>query len=155
MAKEYDVIVPDTSIIVSGVLSRMIVSNDKHIKRIVIHEATIAELEHQANTNKTQGILGLEEIKKLQEMKKDHSYSLEFTGLRPHANQIRHSGSGEIDAMIRQAAYDEDALFMTSDKVQYEVALAKGIRAEYVSQETHKPELLLEKYFDEHTMSVH
>jgi len=45
MVTNYETIVPDTSIIIEGVLSRRIKSKEIKVGRIAIHEATLAELE--------------------------------------------------------------------------------------------------------------
>src|SRR3989338_10356313 len=93
-------IVPDTSVLIEGLLSDKI--KHKHIKtnEIIIHEAVIAELEHQANTNKAIGFLGLDEIKKLKKMSKDEGFELSYKGQRPKAAEIRHASLGEIDSLI-------------------------------------------------------
>ena len=69
---------------------------------------------------------------------------------------MRLAGSGEIDAMIRQLAVEYDATFVTSDKVQAQVARATGIDVIYLKPEDGemKP-LAMMKYFTDDTMSVH
>jgi ATPase len=69
---------------------------------------------------------------------------------------MRLAGSGEIDAMIRQLAVDYQATFVTSDKVQAQVARATGIAVTYLKPEQGelKP-LAIMKYFSDDTMSVH
>ncbi|MBI2659902.1 PIN domain-containing protein [Candidatus Woesearchaeota archaeon] len=151
-----DKIVPDTSVIIEGLLSEK-VSND-HIKskEIIIHEAVIAELEHQANMGKAIGFLGLDEIKRIKKLSLQKGFELSFKGSRPKAAEIRHASLGEIDSMIRQLAFDEDATLITSDKVQSEVALAKGMKVIYYRRpEKGLRKLKLERFFDETTMSVH
>ena len=44
-----DKIVPDTSVIIEGLLSEKLRQNHIKSSEIIIHEAVIAELEHQAN----------------------------------------------------------------------------------------------------------
>ena len=148
-------IVPDTSVIIEGLLSDKIKNNEIKANEIIIHEAVLAELEHQANLGKAVGFLGLDEIKRLKDLAANN-FEFSFRGERPRAAEIRHASLGEIDAMIRQLAYDEDAALITSDKVQSEVALARGIKVLYFK----KPErgikkLKLDRFFDETTMSVH
>ena len=125
-------IVPDTSVIIEGLLSDKIRNNEIKANEIIIHEAVLAELEHQANLGKAIGFLGLDEIKRIKELA-SNNFELSFRGERPRAVEIRHASLGEIDAMIRQLAYDEDATLITSDKVQSEVALARGIK-EFISK---------------------
>tara|TARA_B100000315_G_scaffold19558_1_gene17175 strand:+ start:594 stop:2456 length:1863 start_codon:yes stop_codon:yes gene_type:complete len=148
-------IVPDTSVIIEGLLSTKIKNSEIKTNEIIIHEAVLAELEHQANMGKSIGFVGLEEVKRLKDIAKD-SFKVSYMGDRPRAAEIRHASLGEIDAMIRQLAYDEDATLITSDKVQWEVALARGIKTIYFrGPERGIKKLKLERFFDETTMSVH
>ncbi|MBS3098475.1 Flp pilus assembly complex ATPase component TadA [Candidatus Woesearchaeota archaeon] len=146
-------LVPDTSVIIEGLLSEKIKKKEIDVKEVIIHEAVIAELEHQANLGKAIGFLGLDEIKRIRELAKN--FELKFRGVRPKAVEIRHASLGEIDSLIRQLAYDEDATLITSDKVQSEVALARGIKVIYFKPEISIKKLKLEKFFDNTTMSVH
>jgi len=149
-------VVPDTSVIIEGLLSDKIKKNEIKTNEIIIHEAVLAELEHQANQGKSIGFVGLEEITKLRELAAKYSISIDFRGERPRAAEIRHASVGEIDALIRQLAYDEDATLITSDKVQSEVSLARGIKSIYFrGPERGLKKLKLERFFDETTMSVH
>ena len=149
-------IVPDTSVIIEGLLSERLRNNHIKANEIIIHEAVIAELEHQANLGKAIGFLGLDEIKRMKKLSPEKGFELVFKGARPHAAEIRHASLGEIDSLIRQLAYDEDATLITSDKVQSEVALAKGMKVIYYRRpEKGLRKLKLERFFDETTMSVH
>ena len=149
-------IVPDTSVIIEGLLSEKVRNNQIKSNEIIIHEAVIAELEHQANLGKAIGFLGLDEIKRIKKLSTEKGFELSFKGSRPRAADIRHASLGEIDSLIRQLAYDEDATLITSDKVQSEVALAKGMKAIYYKRpEKGLRKLKLERFFDETTMSVH
>jgi len=149
-------IVPDTSIIIEGLLSAKIKNSEIKTNEIIIHEAVLAELEHQANMGKSVGFVGLEEIRSLRELAAKNNISLVFRGERPRAVEIRHASLGEVDALIRQLAFDEDATLITSDKVQWEVALARGIKTIYFrGPERGLKKLKLERFFDETTMSVH
>ena len=61
-------IVPDTSVIIEGLLSDRLSKKEIETSEIIIHEAVIAELEHQANLGKAIGFLGLDEIKRIKEL---------------------------------------------------------------------------------------
>ena len=149
-------IVPDTSVIIEGLLSEKIRNNNIKSNEIIIHEAVIAELEHQANLGKAIGFLGLDEIKRIKKLSTERGFELSFKGSRPKAAEIRHASLGEIDSLIRQLAYDEDATLVTSDKVQSEVGSAKGMKVIYYKRpEKGLRKLKLERFFDETTMSVH
>ena len=93
-------IVPDTSVIIEGLLTDKINNNEIRINEIIIHEAVLAELEHQANQGKSIGFVGLEEIKKIRGLA-DTNLKVSFMGDRPRASEIRHASSGEVDALIR------------------------------------------------------
>ncbi|MBI2651116.1 Flp pilus assembly complex ATPase component TadA [Candidatus Woesearchaeota archaeon] len=149
-------IVPDTSVIIEGLLSEKISNKEVIANEIILHEAVLAELEHQANLGKAIGFLGLDEIKKIKEFSAKHDYLLSFKGERPRASEIRYASLGEIDSLIRQLAFDEDATLITSDKVQSEVALARSVKVIYFKKpDKGLKKLKLEKFFDETTMSVH
>ena len=149
-------IVPDTSVIIEGILSECIRNKKISFSEIIIHEAVIAELEHQANSGKAIGFLGLDEIKRIKGLSTESGFVISFKGQRPKAADIRHASLGEVDSLIRQLAYDEDATLITSDKVQSEVALAKGMKIVYYKRpEKGIRKLKLERFFDEATMSVH
>ena len=153
---ESEKIVPDTSVIIEGLLSDKIKKNEIKTNEIILHEAVLAELEHQANLGKAIGFLGLDEIKRIKLLSEKDNFVLSFKGARPRAAEIRNASLGEIDSMIRQLAYEEDATLITSDKVQSEVAIARGIKSIYFKKpEKAVKKLKLEKFFDETTMSVH
>ena len=146
--------VPDTSVIIEGTVSKLI--KEKKISGIIIiSNAAVAELETQANKGKEIGFLGLDELKKLQELKKEKKIQLRFTGERPTIDQIKFSKTGEIDAIIRQIAYKEGAILITADKVQSESAKAYGLEVKFIEHKTPKEKLEIEKFFDDQTMSVH
>jgi len=153
MGKAIEKLVPDTSVIIEAILSSKLKKKGISFNELIIHEAVLAELEHQANVGKASGFLGLKEIKKLRGLSEKNKFTIRIAGTRPRASEIKYAGLGEIDNLIRQLAYDEDAVLITSDKVQARVAEAKGIAVEYVAVKLKK--LKLEKYFDKTTMSVH
>ena len=146
--------VPDTSVIIEKIVSNLI--KEKKINgTIIIPNAVVAEIESQANKRRETGFLGLEELKELQELKKQNKIDLQFMGNRPTVDQIRFAKSGEIDALIRQIAYDHSAILITADIVQAESARVYGLEVEFIEHQKPKTKLSLEKYFDDRTMSVH
>ncbi len=149
--------VTDTSVLIDGRISQMLERGDfEEGSVIIVPEAAIAELEAQANKGKLTGIQGLEEVARIREICKTKGISLLFLGERPNPEQIKLAKAGEIDAIIRKVAEDEDAVLITSDRVQYTVALAKGIKAIYVKQERIKPEdTIIMSFFTEDTASIH
>ncbi|HLE06281.1 MAG TPA: PIN domain-containing protein, partial [Candidatus Nanoarchaeia archaeon] len=109
--------VPDTSVIIEEILSKEILEGTLS-GTILIHNAVVAELEHQANTGQEIGLIGLKEIKTLRELSEQGKITLEFIGERPSAEQIKYAKKGEIDALIRKNTYDNNATLITADLVQ-------------------------------------
>ncbi len=56
----------DTSIVIEGIASREIKAKKLKGTLLIPHQV-VAELEHQANKNQEIGLLGLEELQKLQD----------------------------------------------------------------------------------------
>ncbi|GIU70275.1 MAG: ATPase [Candidatus Woesearchaeota archaeon] len=148
-------IVPDTSVLIEGLLSKQIEHEEILPKEIIIHEASLSELEAQANTGREIGFLGLEELKKLLELSKKKKFQIRFLGDKPTENDIINARKGGIDSLIRNLAYSINATLVTTDKVQALTAEAKGINVILIKVEQAVKSLTLEKYFDETTMSVH
>src|SRR3989344_4069214 len=152
---EEKIYVADTSVIIEGLVSQFIKSK-KIAGKILIPKAVMAELENQANTGQEIGFLGLEELQTLQKLSKDGKIELSFSGERPNLYQIAHAkDGGEIDALIRDIAYNEGAILITADKVQSESARALGMEVIYHHHEALDKKLEVEKYFDVSTMSAH
>jgi ATPase len=148
-------LVPDTSVVIEGVISEKLQSKELEVEQILIHEAIIAELEHQANENKEIGFVGLAELKKLRELSTALGFSIEFSGKRPNAMDIKFAKSGEIDNLIRTLALETGATLYTADKVMSDVAETKGISVIFEKIEIHPKKMIIEKFFDASTMSVH
>ncbi len=148
-------IVPDTSAIINGVVSRMIESGEWEGSEVHIHNATLTELEIQANKNRDTGFVGLEEIQRLQAFAKEGRITLRFDGRRPTPEEIKYGRFGLVDALIRDLALELKATFVTSDHVQAEVARAYGLDVVYVPPTRVHGDPEFTQYFDGHTMSVH
>ena len=91
--------------------------------------------------------MGLDELKKLQELKKEGKIELRFVGPRPTPDQIKYAKSGEIDAMIRQIAYEESSTLITADIVQAESARVYGLEVKFIEQVPLKEKLSIEIKF--------
>lgn len=152
---ELNTIVPDTSAVVEGLISKIISENNLDYPEVIIPEAVVCELEHQANANRQEGINGLKELQKLQEAQNDGELAISFKGKRPTNCDIKYAKSGEIDAIIRDVAKSEFGTLITNDKVQCETAKAQGIPVYYVKQEYKEEELSIASLFDDETMSIH
>jgi ATPase len=149
-------IVPDTSAVIDGRITQMIRSGEYKDGTIIIPEAVVAELEAQANQGREIGFSGLTELQELSRLAKEGTIELRYVGERPSLDQVKLASGGEIDALIRKAALEHGARFITSDVVQAEVARAKGLDVVYL-----KPQmgdfapLAIDRFFDENTMAVY
>ncbi len=151
--EEEETYVADTSVIIEGIISRM-VKEGKIRGRIVVHKVTISELENQANQGKVVGFLGLKEVNRLRKLANEGLIKFEIVGERPRIQDIKYAHTGAIDAIIRDLAWELNAILITSDRVQAEVARALGVKVLYIEPKP-KLKLKIEKYFDNKTMSVH
>ncbi|NOZ82244.1 MAG: Flp pilus assembly complex ATPase component [Euryarchaeota archaeon] len=142
------ILVPDTSVIVDGRITRLV--QERPGVRVVIAEAVVAELEHQANQGRESGYRGLEELITLRQLHKDGVIELEFHGARPHEREFY-----AIDDIIRRTAAELGGTLVTSDRIQAMVAEAKGIEVLYLRKEESRRMPRILEYFDDSTMSVH
>jgi len=150
-----DKFVLDTSVIIDGKVPDIIRDKIEQNSQIIIPVAVLDELQAQASTNKSQGIEGLLEIKRIRDVCKTRKINLEFTGTRPTMEEIRLAKHGRIDAIIKDIALEKDATLITCDYVQHLVSEAHGIKSIHISSSKENSKLQFEKYFDNDTMSVH
>ena len=148
-------IIPDTSAVIIGAVSKIIEKENLDYPEIIVPEAVVCELEHQANADRREGINGLNELQHLQHMQEEGEIAVSFKGKRPTNYDIKYAKSGEIDALIRDLARSEFGTLLTNDKVQAETAKAQGIPVYYYEQKYVEKELTIAKFFDDETMSVH
>ena len=148
-------IIPDTSAVIIGAVSDILEKDDLDYPEIIVPEAVVCELEHQANANRSEGHKGLRELQKLQSLQDEGELAITFKGRRPTNYDIRYAKSGEIDSIIRDLARSEMGTLITNDRVQAEVAKSQGIPVYYYEQKITQKPLSIEKYFDENTMSIH
>ena len=150
-----DKFVLDTSVIIDGKVPDIIRDKIEQNSQIIIPVAVLDELQAQASTNKSQGIEGLLEIKRIRDVCKTRKINLEFTGTRPTMEEIRLAKHGRIDAIIKDIALEKDATLITCDYVQHLVSEAHGIKSIHIRSSKENSKLQFEKYFDNDTMSVH
>ncbi len=145
-------LVPDTSVIVDGRFSEIITSQE--VEEVIIPEAIIAEVEHQANRGLSTGFSALTELKKIREICQERKIKLSFCGSRPEEWQIRHAKEGEVDNIIRECARETGAILVTGDSVQRHIAEVKGIDVMYLESKR-EVRVRIEDFFTPDTMSVH
>jgi ATPase len=150
-----DKFVLDTSVIINGNVPEIIQDKIKQNSQIIIPIAVLDELQAQASMNKSHGLEGLLEIKRIRDECKARKISLEFAGTRPTIEEIRLAKHGRIDAIIKDIALENDATLITCDYVQHLVSEAHGIKSIHISSTKEDSKLQFEKYFDNDTMSVH
>jgi ATPase len=143
-------IVPDTSVLIDGRITRLIRKKEHHGSIILIPEAVVAELENQANYGKESGFKGLDELALLRKYADKKIIGLQFVGKRPTVSEFK-----DNDEIIRNVAKENDATLLTSDRIQARIARSKGINIRYLKPRRPKRKLRILDYFDEETMSVH
>ncbi len=148
-------IIPDTSAVIIGAISDIVEKENLDYPEIIVPEAVVCELEHQANSNRPEGLKGLKELQKLQRMQDEGQLAISFKGRRPASHDIKHAKNGEIDSIIRDVARSEMGRLVTNDKVQAEVAKSQGIPVYFYEQTYSEKPFSFEKYFDDKTMSLH
>ncbi len=140
-------VLPDTSVVIDGRFRDFLEENKVEV--VLIHEAVVAEIEHQAVKGKTSGESGLEELRMIREICERQDVPIDFVGERPAPPQLK-----DIDDIIRNSAPIHNATLITGDVVQRSVADIKGIPVEYIPGKM-DIKMSIEDFFDERTMSVH
>jgi ATPase len=97
-------IVIDTSIIINGQIIKEVESGSLENAEIIVPMAVLDELQSQAAQKKEQGFVGLEAIKKLQDLSSKHGISIKFEGKRPSVDDVSLAKRGRIDAIIQDVA---------------------------------------------------
>lgn len=149
-------LVPDTSILIDQKLCEL-VQDEYPEAEVLIPEAVLSEIENHANRRKDLGYKGIDEIKRLRQLSDDGLVSISFVGRRPQLDEISIAGGGEIDAMIRDVARKHNAILVTSDKLQKDIAEAQDIETIFFEKEgpVTVDQTELESYFSENMSSVH
>jgi ATPase len=148
-------IVPDTSIIIDGKISKMLEKEELKDVEIIIPVAVLDELQAQASKGKEIGFIGLTELKKIREICEKKNIVIRFAGERPSLEDIKLARSGRLDALIRDVAKKENAILYTADYVQALVAEAEGVKAKHFPAEVKAVNLSFEKFFTPDTLSLH
>lgn len=153
-----EVLVPDTSVLVDGRITKM-VRDEFPGARVVVPLAALAELEAQANNGLETGFAGLTELTELQRLAEIDEATVEYAGRRPTSDEIERAATGSIDALMRDTAVEVEGLFVTSDRVQAHAAAAQGLRHHYlrpiVEEVPDLSGLAISRFFDDDVMSVH
>ncbi len=150
-----EIIIPDTSALINGVLSRMIKEEDLSRNQIMVPVVVLDELQAQASKGRELGFTGLKELKNLRDVTSKTGIRLSFFGERPSLEDIRLARSGRMDALIRDVAKVHSGTLVTSDFVQALVAEAEGVDVRYVPLDVKTKGLKFEGLFTDDTLSLH
>jgi ATPase len=148
----------DTSVIVDGRITEGIRNKKFPNAVFIVPNAVLALLEAQAVRGQETGYTGLNELKRLQQLAWEGQIELVFKGDRPRFDPLRLLETGELHAMIRAVAEDEDAVLLTSSRSQALISEAQGLPMQFLGATTDSrglEQLSIMQFFDEQTMSVH
>ncbi|MEM3615210.1 MAG: PINc/VapC family ATPase [Candidatus Methanomethylicia archaeon] len=148
-------IVPDTSVIVEGKLSEIILGEDLRDFEIIIPRVVLDELQAQASMGRDAGFKGLDEIIKLRNICADRNISISFIGEFASIDDIKLASRGRLDALIRDVAREYNATLYTMDYVQSLVAEAEGVKVRFIGVNSEFIGVKLEDFFTNDTMSIH
>lgn len=149
-------IVPDTSILIGGVLSKLIENKELKNVEIIIPGFVVDELQAQASRGALVGFKGLEEIKKLNKFAAERNdIKIVKKGRRQTLEEIKLAKSGRIDALIMDVARKENATLYTSDLVQKDVSEAMGIKTKFFKPYETKSKLIIDSFLIPNALSIH
>ncbi len=153
--EKHERIVPDTSVIISGILSDLVEKGELKDIEVIIPEFVVEELRAQASRGREIGFKGLEEIKKIRGLEEQKKVIIVRTGRRQTMEEIQLAKYGRIDALILDMARQENATMYTADMVQALVSEAENIKTRYFKPYEKKKSAVLASMFTDDTMSVH
>lgn len=149
-------IVPDTSVLISGIVGDLIEKKELTAVEVIIPEFVVEELRAQASKGRETGFKGLEQIKKLRAFEAlEEGLKITKIGRRQTMEEIQLAKYGRIDALILDVAREEKATLYTSDYVQAMVGEAEGVSTRYFRPYEKKQETRLSFFMTEDTMSLH
>ncbi|MHA1211879.1 MAG: PIN domain-containing protein, partial [Candidatus Heimdallarchaeota archaeon] len=126
------IVVPDTSVIVAKLIVTEVLSLKGKIEEVIIPRIVISEIENMANSHRSKGFDGLEELKTLRFECSHHGIKITLAGDRPTLEEIRLASSGELDAKIRDIAREHNGVLFTGDKILVSMCEIEGIDVEYL-----------------------
>ncbi len=146
--------IPDTSVVINGGLTILIQNDEVQPgSTLTIPIALLAELENQANSGRKTGTIGLQQLKFIKSICEEKEIIFSIGGRKPRQFEL-----GEIDTLIRELAWKEGGILITSDKIQNMSAQSMGVQTIYIEPKQLKQydkQLKIDKYFDSETMSIH
>ena len=155
MAENKEKIVPDTSILINGVISDLIEKDKIKNIDIIVPNFVMEELQSQASKGYSIGLKGLNELKKINDLSKEKNIKIVQKGRRQTLDEIKLAKSGRIDALIVDVAKKENAVLYTCDMVQYMVADVRGIKTQYFKPYAKAKKLKIEDMLTPDVLSLH
>ncbi|MCS7099211.1 MAG: ATPase, T2SS/T4P/T4SS family [Sulfolobales archaeon] len=139
------VLVPDTTVIYNGVLRRLIVKEG--IRGVVtIPKELVMFFDNLSKEGRSLGVVALEELRLIRSLSDRYGVKLRITSINRKID--------DIDVAIREYAYENGFVLVTSSRTQKLSAEILGVKVLY--KEPERIQLReLEKYFAEDVMSVH
>ena len=118
----------DTSVIFNGQILTLIEEGDLGEKpEIFISNTVVAEIEFRTNIHKEIGYFGLNVLKLLRKMHEEGTITLHIVSKRPSREEIKMAPGGELDALIRASAKENNAILITADRIQGDVGEFEGL----------------------------
>jgi len=154
MPKQAERVVPDTSVLISGLLTELIAKGEVR-GEVIIPEFVVEELRAQASRGREVGFKGLEELKKIRVLMDEGKITLRKVGRRQTYEEIKLARYGRVDALIIDIAREEQATLFTSDMVQSLVAEAEGVAVKYYKPYEVEKVIRVEQLLTPDTMSLH
>lgn len=151
----------DTSVIFNGQILKLLEDNELgESPEIYISNIVIAEVEYRTNIQKEIGFFGLNVLKQLRQLHDEGEIKLLVVGKRPTLQEIKMSPGGELDALIRESALQNNAILITADRIQGDVGVFEGLEVLFAWEKKALKKIELSSlklldFFDETTMSVH
>jgi len=151
----------DTSVIFNGQILSLIEDGELgESPEIIIANIVVAEVEYRTNIQKEIGFFGLNVLKQLRQLHDENKIKLRIVGERPTREEIKMAPGGELDALIRKSALENDAILITADLIQGDVGIFEGLEVLFAWEKKSLKEkeplsLKLFSYFDAETMSIH
>jgi len=139
--------VADPIIVSEGVLSKSIESKDLKISMLILHESLLTWFYSEAALEKSMGLVGMDELSRLKALLK--------SGLRFSGKPSRNETMTELSLNSIRLAFEESAVFITSNKESMKAAKSIGVECLFLERHAFEVPLKIESFFDPTTMSVH
>jgi len=146
-------LIPDTSSIVSGAVRRAIEEGKFRGKKMIIHSLVVSHFEELARQGTYRGLVGLRELARIRELCQKSGVEVEFARDLPEG--LRWHREVSVDAVLRELAYDLNAVLVTSDAITAEAARAMGVSV-LLLEPPRREKFVLDEFFSNNdTLSVH